>query len=800
MKAAFLVSTAVLAFASPAFAQQASTDAPAPSADAPAKVAPQAAGPSSTASTTDNARTGLEDIVVVARRSSESQQKVPVAVTTVTAEALTSAAVSGSADIQRLVPSLQILQGFTGQTDYLIRGSFEGFGSDPSVITYQDDVPLDSRILEYATFDLSSVQQLKGPQGTLFGKNGVGGAVLFLSQKPILENFGGYLDARYGNYNERRFEGAVNIPVGDTLAFRIAGEYERRDGTITSITVPGLGFNDRNNWAIRGSALWAPSDSFENYLQLTTYRVTENRTPLQAASIAGPCTSPFTPALSCVYTPPFNSFFGADNLKGYVDQQLAAGYSKTTQSSKSYDNVARDSVTDTFTLKLGAFNVRNTIYYGQNRILFGQDWDGTPANVFQATIKSRDTNFYNETQVYGKALSDRLDWRLEAVYSDNTETQRTQGSIFAVLSPTGSPSDQTSNTDFKSYAVFGQATYDLSDWIHGLSLTAGFRNTWDDRTLVAQNFGGSPVPICQYQFLPATSPATYYPNTDPATCTLRLTLKSNSYNYNFTASWQATDRILLYAATRRGYVAGSFNAIPPPNQPALNSYAPEIVKDVEVGLKSDWRVAGIPVRANIAVFDSWYTDIQVSQTIIDPATGRVSVVVENRDPATGQSNKAKINGFEAEGSAMPLPWLTLSGFYSRVWATYTQFILTTGQSLAGQNVYGVIPETWGVTVNAELPIAGPFDHLNLMGSYYQAAPGLSNITITEVPPKVASFDGRLEATNVFGSKANVALYAKNIGKHSSCLIDLVLTGEPTRRCGEPRTYGVEVRWKFGAGR
>src|SRR5882672_8138477 len=268
MKAAFLVSTAVLAFASPAFAQQASTDAPAPSADAPAKVAPQAAGPSSTASTTDNARTGLEDIVVVARRSSESQQKVPVAVTTVTAEALTSAAVSGSADIQRLVPSLQIYQGFTGQTDYLIRGSFEGFGSDPSVITYQDDVPLDSRILEYATFDLSSVQQLKGPQGTLFGKNGVGGAVLFLSQKPILENFGGYLDARYGNYNERRFEGAVNIPVGDTLAFRIAGEYERRDGTITSITVPGLGFNDRNNWAIRGSALWAPSDSFENYLQL----------------------------------------------------------------------------------------------------------------------------------------------------------------------------------------------------------------------------------------------------------------------------------------------------------------------------------------------------------------------------------------------------------------------------------------------------------------------------------------------------------------------------------------------------
>ena len=96
MKAAFLVSTAVLAFASPAFAQQASTDAPAPSADAPAKVAPQAAGPSSTASTTDNARTGLEDIVVVARRSSESQQKVPVAVTTVTAEALTSAAVDNA--------------------------------------------------------------------------------------------------------------------------------------------------------------------------------------------------------------------------------------------------------------------------------------------------------------------------------------------------------------------------------------------------------------------------------------------------------------------------------------------------------------------------------------------------------------------------------------------------------------------------------------------------------------------------------------------------------------------------------
>ena len=759
----------------------------------------QVASSSSTTKATSNTQE-LEEVVVVARRSEESQQKVPVAVTTVSTEALTTATVSGSADIQRLVPSLQIYQGFTGQTDYLIRGSFQGFGSDPSVITYQDEVPLDPRTLEYATFDLSSVQQLKGPQGTLFGKNGIGGAVLFLSQKPILNDSGGYLAARYGNYNERRLEGAINIPAGDTLAFRVAAEYERRDGTIESITVPGLDFNDRNNWAIRGSALWAPSDSFENYTQITVYRVTESRTPLQPISIAGPCTSPFTPALSCVYTPPFNGFFGADNLKGYVTQQLAAGYSKTTQNTKSYDNVSRDSVTNTFTLNLGALNVRNTTYYGKNKILFGQDWDGTPANVFQATIKNHDKTFYNETQAYGKVLNDRLDWRLGAVYSDTEESGLSEGSTFAVLSPTSSPSAQTTKTDFKSYAVFGQATYDLSDWIHGLSLTAGYRNTWDDRTLTAQNYGGSPVSLCQFQILPATNPPSYYPNTDPATCTRRLTLKSNSYNYNFTASWQATDRILLYAATRRGYVAGSFNKIAPPNQPDLNTYAPEIVEDVELGLKSEWRVAGIPVRANIAAFDSWYTDIQVSQTIIDPVTGRVSIVVENRNKATGLSNKAEIYGFEAEGSAIPLSWLTLSAFYSHVWATYSQFITSSGQNLEGQNVYGVIPKTWGVTAKAKLPITGPFEGLNLTGSYYVASPGLTNITLSEIAPKVSSFDGRLEATNVFGSNANVALYAKNIGKESSCLVNIVTSGEPTRRCGEPRTYGVELRYKFGGGR
>lgn len=120
-------------------------------------------------------------------------------------------------DIQRLVPALQVGQDSSGLQVFTVRGAFNGFGTDSAVINYIDEVPIDSRALVYALFDLDSIQVLKGPRGTLFGRNSTGGAVLFFSQKPDPTSAGGYLTARYGNLDDRRVEGAVNLPIGQNF-------------------------------------------------------------------------------------------------------------------------------------------------------------------------------------------------------------------------------------------------------------------------------------------------------------------------------------------------------------------------------------------------------------------------------------------------------------------------------------------------------------------------------------------------------------------------------------------------------
>src|SRR5690606_26366648 len=124
----------------------------------------------------------------------------------------------------------------------------------------------------------------------------------------------GYLKARFGNYNEQRFEGAFNVPVTDTVALRLAGQKETRDGFIES-TTSNKEYDDRDNYSLRGSLLWVPRQSFENLLQLTDCHVGQRAHPNVLANLAGPCTGATTPAAWCLAQPPFNAFTGLANMR-----------------------------------------------------------------------------------------------------------------------------------------------------------------------------------------------------------------------------------------------------------------------------------------------------------------------------------------------------------------------------------------------------------------------------------------------------------------------------------------------------
>jgi iron complex outermembrane receptor protein len=221
--------------------------------------APLAATPAQAADSADNG--SLPDVIVQARRIDENQQKVPVAVTTLTAKTLERDTVTQVSDIQDLAPSLTVDPGSLGGSAdprFSLRGLSGTLVSDPSVVTYFDEVPSDPRNFAYSLYDLSSVQVLKGPQGTLFGKNSTGGAVLFEPTRPG-HDFGGYIDGRYGNFNDREVEGAINLPITTGLYARLSADGEWRDGTVTSVT-GGFKYNDRDHQSVRGELLFQPND------------------------------------------------------------------------------------------------------------------------------------------------------------------------------------------------------------------------------------------------------------------------------------------------------------------------------------------------------------------------------------------------------------------------------------------------------------------------------------------------------------------------------------------------------------
>ena len=746
----------------------------------------------------ETART-LDTVIVQARREDEDQQSVPIAVTTLSGDALNENTAGSISDLQRLMPSMQITLGPSGQQDFTIRGSFGALGVDPAVVTYVDDVPVNSRAIVYSLFDLESVQQLKGPQGTLFGRNSTGGAVLFVSKRPQFDETGGYVRGRVGNLKEQRAEGALNIPISANLAMRVAGEIEKRDGTSESVSVNGLDFENRDNKALRASILWQPSDKIENYTQVTHYRVRENRYANEIITLAGPCTGPTTPAVSCIYQSPFNSFFGTGDIRAYFEQQQSLPEGKTVADDPTLDNIDRDSITNTFEIDLGALSIRNISYYGDVDFAFSRDYDGTPVDIIDLYTTNHAETFYTETYAFGDLFNDLVDWRLGAVYSSEETKQSETQRIFVLPVSLTDPRTTNSRTDFKSNALFGQLTTDLSAMLSGLSLTTGYRYTWDDRKVVTSVFQGQPTVNCGLQVLPipSTGPVAV-PGADLATCSRPLSSKFEDYNYNVTLDWQAMDNLLLYVATRRGYKTGSFNLFEP--NTSLAEYAPEIVEDVELGVKADWTWSGVPIRLNAALFSAEYSNIQTQTVAIDPNTGSVTILILNKDPVTGQSSLATIDGYELEVQAAPTSWLDVSAFYSKLDATYDRFIVPSSRiDLSGDSVGGVVPETFGVSAETRWALDSNIgSELSVAASYYSSSRPQSNATSLTIPDGKQSVDARISLRNIFGSSADLAIYGKNLGDEVNCATNPLVTGALTQTCPDPRTYGIELVYRFGS--
>jgi iron complex outermembrane recepter protein len=272
-----------------------------PSAYAQAQPAPQ--------STDDDGYADTE-IIVTAQRSAQSAQDVPIAVSAFSAEALEEQQIENSSDLQLTLPNVTFTKTNFTSASFTIRGIGDlcvGVSCDAATAIHLNDNPLfATRLFETEFYDLERVEVLRGPQGTLFGRNATSGVVNVITAKPKISKFEASADAEYGNFNSIKVKAMVNVPLGDTLAVRLAGIYVKRDGYTKNLTLNER-YDDRDLYSVRGSIRFEPSEDTTIDLMGSYFREDDRRMRIQKAE----CQRDPTGILGCLNArrdrDPFNS-------------------------------------------------------------------------------------------------------------------------------------------------------------------------------------------------------------------------------------------------------------------------------------------------------------------------------------------------------------------------------------------------------------------------------------------------------------------------------------------------------------
>ena len=633
----------------------------------------------------------LEEIVVTAQRRSESQARVPVSVTALSADALQRQAIITESDLPASVPGL-VVRATTNsnQLNYSIRGqTVDAFtGSLPAVLPYFNEVQVGSNSAS-AFYDLESIQVLKGPQGTLFGRNATGGAVLLTSAKPTNE-FGGFFNLSGGNFNFRWMQGALNVPiVEDRVLLRVAADVQSRHGFVKNLYDNSrLGDVDKNS--ARVSLLIRPTDSLTNTTVADYSYSGGSNVPMSVYSAYSPGATnngypQFTTA-SVLYSPildlavgfpgAWNAYLAAHpgvpagGLVDYAAQQRANGPYVVNLNDLGRHQSKSLIVSNVTTLDVGSVQIKNVLGYTRATSYDSTDLDGTPYTIEgmnpDAFTKSSH-QVSEELQLSGKALQERLSYIGGLYYAKAVNGDITDVYFFEVnpIIP-ATQARFASEIDNKTTAGYVHLNYDLSSatGVEGLSVTAGGRYTTDKLTQYI-------LPTSRFYNLPGL------PN--------EKSDKFNKVSWQFGIQDQLNPNLLLYAVTRRSFRSGGFNPFAPqvPGTAAVggNAFSPEVATDVELGAKFQGMLGSVPARLNLAVYDGKIDDVQRSIYIPTPQ-GIASLTVNIPE--------AKVRGAEFEGQITPMPWLDMG---VSVAYTHAKFTKNSATVFGQTQVYGPFADT-----------------------------------------------------------------------------------------------------------
>ncbi|WP_077036572.1 TonB-dependent receptor, partial [Pelomonas sp. KK5] len=696
-------------------------------------------------------------------------QDVPLSVTNFSPDALAARHIDDRSDLANFTPSLlSITGGYPKEMAFFaLRGQGPAFGSTPGVVNYFAEVPnplgIDGRTGTY--FDLANVQVLAGPQGTLFGKNATGGNILFEPQRPT-NKFGGYVQAELGNYNDRRVEFALNVPIKDnTVLFRLAGERGRRDGYTKDVgpNFAGKDYDNLDYTSLRASLIVRPTQGSELYTVVRYYESSNN----------GPGTvlTQFNPTLGEPVAPAATIFPGLANA---VAQQQARGPREVSYDMDEFSNTRYVQFINHATLELSdSLKLKNIVSYSKFLARYAYDYDATPFPIAGQTSRTglptqAPTYFTEELQLQGDAFGEALNYTT-GVYYDRQRLSDSQGGLFTQFPTSLVIGDIPARLDNRSEskAVFAQGTLNLGrlGMPKGLSLTAGYRYT---RESVSNETQISVLPVSGGEG----------------------SFRYGSYNLGL--DYQVNKDLHVYGAVRDAYKAGGVNGGVPTDS-SFHTFAPEKLNDVELGVKSEFMLGDMAARANLAVYRGQYHDIQrTAGEVIDGTLLNVT-----RSAAEG-----RIQGAEFTGALVPVRGLTFTGSYSYIDGRYTKVAnADIGAILEGSSFPFTPKNKYTLGVQWEQPLQR-LGTLVLSGNYAHQSSfstAQNNLARVQSMPGYGTLSLRAALRRIGGQPLDVSVFVANATNrtYATGLADFYSSfGAVTYTYGEPRTFGVQARYEF----
>jgi iron complex outermembrane recepter protein len=739
----------------------------------------------------------IAEIVVTAQKQEQPADAVGMSITVATGDTLQARGIASVDDLTRLVPGLTIQNSSFNSTSFTLRG-VGFFNSDlatPGAVTvYVDEAPLPyPAMTKLAAFDLTRVEVLKGPQGTLFGENATGGAVNYIAAKPTATLSEG-LDASYGNFDRAQVGGFVSGPISDQLSFRVA--LQGRDGGPwqESISRPGDGLGRISEFQARATLDWRPNDRIDSRLTFTATHDGDDSEAAQfiATRITIPALSPGLASVPIVTKPRAADW--ATTVEGSDQPFPYASDTNLDQLTWRNDVRLEDGVTVTSLTSLARF-----------RMNYGQDEDGTALHTDEVIDRGgRVSSEFEELRATGTRGA--LLWLVGA----NIEHEETSDDpvsfvgddsaarVFLGLDPNalGDSSKFTSRLRSNTFAGFGRLQYSLGD---RLSFEGAIRYNRDERTFdnceTARTaafaafwnlFRGNAAPLTEVGDCIVIDTATGQPASN-----VHNRLDQDSVSWRAGVNWTERPGLLLYANISKGYKAGAAPVLGAATTAQYSPVPQESLLAYEAGTKAS--LFDHRVQLEVAAFYYDYHDKQLRGAQADPVFGPLQALV-----SIPQSH---VVGAEAQLVARPIQGLTLDTSATYVHTAIDRFMGFDGLAQFGNQAGSAFPfsPTWVSITNLdyEFPL-----RRDLQGFVGASLTYNSKTNAGIGAPEVMRIDAftllDLRAGVTFGNRRYRAwIWGKNVA--NTYYWNNVFVGGAdvvSRFVGEPATYGASLSARF----